>query len=223
MRNQNFLVATPVQRLLPSYSCVIFLLSLVIGMTIFFTGENQSLFLAINHQHALLPDQFWLAFNLFSYSKFLIVPTLLIILSFVWRRDKLPNVILLIILYFAVFAGLKHLIGEARPYMVLPEGSFFWINLYENSVKSAYLSFPSGHTGNMAIFAFSLNVLFFANKKGLQFLMLAMVVATALARICTGWHWPLDVLASGLIGYVLVKISFAINLKYFKRSNHAGY
>ena len=223
MSNQNFLTSTPVPRLLPVYSCVAFLLSLLIGVTVLFTGDNQSLFLAINHQHGLMPDQVWLAFNFFSYSKFFIVPMLLIILSFVWRRDKLPNVILLIILYFAVFAGLKHLIGEARPYIVLPEGSFYWVNLYENAVKSAYLSFPSGHTGNMAIFAFRLNVLFFSNKKGLQFLMLALVVATALARICTGWHWPLDVLASGLIGYILVKISFAINLNYFKRSNHASY
>ena len=75
----------------------------------------------------------------------------------------------------------------------------------------------------MAIFAFSLNILFFSNKKGLQFLMLALVIVTALARICTGWHWPLDVLASGLIGYLLVKICFVINLKYFKRKNHARY
>ena len=222
MKN-NFLITTPTQRLLPAYSVVAFLLSVVIGLTIWFTGSNHGLFLTINQQHDLMPDKFWLTFNLLSYSKFFILPMLLIILTFVWRRDKLANVILLIIVYFAVFAGLKHLIGEARPYMVLPEGSFFWINLYENAEKSAYVSFPSGHTGNMAIFAFSLNILFFSNKKGLQFLMLALVIVTALARICTGWHWPLDVLASGLIGYLLVKICFVINLKYFKRKNHARY
>jgi membrane-associated phospholipid phosphatase len=42
--------------------------------------------------------------------------------------------------------------------------------------------------------------------------MLFLVVLTALARICTGWHWPLDVIASGVIGYILVKIVFSLNL-----------
>jgi membrane-associated phospholipid phosphatase len=43
--------------------------------------------------------------------------------------------------------------------------------------------------------------------------MLLLLILTAFARICTGWHWPLDVIASGLIGYLLVKVCFAINLK----------
>ena len=52
---------------------------------------------------------------------------------------------------------------------------------------------------------------FFSNNKIGQFLMLLLVILTGLARICTGWHWPLDVIASGLIAYLLVKICFAFN------------
>ena len=120
---------------------------------------------------------------------------------------------LVIIAYFVVFAVLKAAVGEARPYIVLPEGSFFWLNHFEDAVKSAHKSFPSGHVGNMTVFAFSLSSMFFAYKKGLQFLMLLLVVVTGFARICTGWHWPLDVLASGLIGYLLVRVCFAIKFQ----------
>lgn len=200
---------------LQRHSCVILALAIISALIILISGSNQSLFLAINSQHDLLPNGFWLLFNFFSYSKFLLVPIILISLTYFKRRELLPNVVLTIIAYFVVFATLKHLIGEARPYIALPTNSFYWLNKYEDSVKSAYLSFPSGHTGNMAIFAFSLNILFFSNKRGLQFLMLLLVILTALARICTGWHWPLDVLTSGIIGYILVKICFAINLRKF--------
>lgn len=197
------------------YSAVIFGLFLLGALGIYFSGINHSLFLAINHQHALLPDNVWSFFNLLSYSKFFILPVLLLVITFCWRREKFANVILLVIAYYVVFAALKTAVGEARPYITLPLDSFYWLNHFENAVKSAHKSFPSGHTGNMAVFAFAISSLFFSRKMGLQFLMLLLVVVTALARICTGWHWPLDVLASGMIAYLLVKICLAINLTLF--------
>ena len=186
---------------------------LVLALGIWLSGSNQALFLAINHEHGILPNVIWGAFNLLSYSKFFILPILLIVLTFSLKRERILNVLLLVIAYYVVFAALKVAVGEARPYILLPEGSFFWLNYFEDAVKSAHKSFPSGHTGNMAVFVFAISNLFFVNKKGFQFLMLLLLILTAFARICTGWHWPLDVIASGLIGYLLVKVCFAINLK----------
>lgn len=214
MNNHTQLQKIATNKLQPQ-GIIFFILAIIGASAILVTGSNQSLFISINAQHGLLPDWLWLTFNFFSYSKFFLVPIILIALTYLKRRELLPNVVLTIVAYFIIFAALKHLVGEARPYMVLPEDSFYWLNRYEDAAKSAYLSFPSGHTGNMAIFAFSLNVLFFSNKRGLQFLMLILVVLTALARICTGWHWPLDVLTSGIIGYIIVKLCFAINLRKF--------
>lgn len=193
----------------------LFFVFLILALGIGFSGVNHNLFLVINSHHALLPDGIWLTFNFVSYSKYFILPILLLLITLSMRREKAANIVLLIIAYYIVFAILKKLVGEARPYIVLPEGSFYWLNHYENAVKSAYKSFPSGHTGNMAMFAFAISSMFFDNKKGLQFLMLLLVLFTAFARICTGWHWPLDVLASGLISYVLVKICLSINLSRF--------
>lgn len=222
--NEFSLITTKSQPLIPPYSLVLFLLSIAGGVFIWYSGLNQEVFLLINHQHGILPDDVWLAFNMLSYSKYFILPTLLILATILLRRDKLLNVILLIGAYFVLFAALKHLIGEARPYIVLPQDSFFWLNQYENAVKSAHLSFPSGHTGNVAVFAFGLNYLLFANKKWLQFLMFMLVIMVALARICTGWHWPLDVLASSLIGYVLVKIILAPDLRnLLRKKEHVRY
>ena len=187
----------------------VFFVFLILAVVIWINGSNHNLFLQINSQHSLLPDAVWEVFNFISYSKYFILPILLLVITFFKRRDKLVNIVLLIIAYYVVFALLKKLVGEARPFIVLAPDSFFWLNHYEDAAKSAYKSFPSGHTGNMAVFAFALSSMFFANKRILQFLVLLLVIITGLARICTGWHWPLDVLASGLIGYVLVKICLA--------------
>jgi|LauGreDrversion4_2_1035121.scaffolds.fasta_scaffold73140_3 membrane-associated phospholipid phosphatase len=195
------------------YNWGIFTGFLVLALGIWLSGSNQALFLAINHEHGILPNVIWGAFNLLSYSKFFILPILLIVLTFSLKREQILNVLLLVIAYYVVFAALKVAVGEARPYIVLPEGSFFWLNYFEDAFKSAHKSFPSGHTGNMAVFVFAVSNLFFVNKKGLQFAMLLLLILTAFARICTGWHWPLDVIASGLIGYLLVKLCFAIDIK----------
>ncbi|MEN9946769.1 MAG: hypothetical protein RLZZ293_1155 [Pseudomonadota bacterium] len=196
-----------------NYNWVIFILSLIGLIIIHQGGYNQSLFLTINHAHNLLPDQFWEFFNFIAYSRYFILASLLLLLVLWRRREYLVNVLLLIISYYLIFAGLKLACAEARPYVVLAADQFYWLNHFENATKSAYQSFPSGHAGNMAIFAFALSRLFFKDKLGLQFLMVLMVIFSALARICTGWHWPVDVIASGLIAYLLVQLAFAINFK----------
>jgi len=182
----------------------LFLGFVILALIIWLFKLNQPLFQYINSLHSLFPNVVWKGLNLISYAKFFILPILLLLITFVWRKDRIKQVIVLIIAYYLVFQCLKILFGEARPYMVLPEGSFFWINQFENSVKSAYQSFPSGHTGNMAIFVFALSSMF--DKKWLKVLLFLLLLLTGIARICTGWHWPLDVVASGLIGYVLVQI-----------------
>ena len=193
-------------------SALIFILFLILALGIFVSHSNQSLFLAINSFHALVPVEIWKFFNILSYRKYFILQILLLIITFIWRRNKLPNVMLLIIAYFVVFAGLKILFGEVRPYVVLDLNSFYWLNMYEDAVKSSHYSFPSGHVGNIAVFAFAISSMFFDKSKPLQFLMLLLVLVTGITRICTGWHWPLDVIASGLIGYLLVKICLSIKL-----------
>ncbi len=194
------------------HSTLIFTFFLILAIAIYKYNTNHSLFLTINSFHALLPVKFWEFINLISYRKYFILQVLLLVITFLWKRDRLLNVIALIMAYFVVFAALKIFFGEARPYIALDPNSFYWLNMYENAAKSAHQSFPSGHVGNMAVFAFAISSMFFDKSKLLQFLMLLLVLISGITRICTGWHWPLDVIASGLIGYLLVKICFSIRL-----------
>ena len=183
-----------------------FSLFLIATIGIWLANWNQKLFYIINSWHTFLPNQVWEGFNLIAYSKYFLLPAILLLITAIWRKEKLMRVVILVIAFYAIFYVLKVVIGEERPYVLLDQSTFFWLNNHQDAAKVAYKSFPSGHTGNMAIFVFALNSLFFANKWFIRLVLFLLLVATALARVCTGWHWPLDVLASGLIGYLLVRI-----------------
>lgn len=210
-------------KLITWYSIILFIMFTIVSIYIYTEQLNQELFLYINSHHDIIPNEVWQYADMITYSKYFIIPATLILITLLAKRDYFINVIVLIVTYFIVFTVLKHFFHEARPYVVLPVNSFYWLNQFEETTKSAYLSFPSGHTGNIAIFAFAMNIMFFDKNKVMQFAMLLLIIFIALARICTGWHWPLDVLASGLIGYILTKIVFAINFKNLTRKKNAYY
>lgn len=177
------------------YNLAIITLLLIVFIWLF--QLNQVWFYKINSMHKVLPIQIWEALNLVSYAKFAILPIILVISSFLFCKNKLLNVVLLIGVFYIFFYGLKVLIAEPRPYIALPADSFFWLNQFEDSSKSAYKSFPSGHVGNAAIFVFSLIQLFFSNSSLMKILLFAFLFLVGLSRICTAgigqWiYWQVD-------------------------------
>ncbi len=188
--------------------------TIIAVLIIWLGGFNQSLFLAINSKHGVLPDAIWDIFNFIAEPKYYILSIILIVITFLFRREFTIRVGVLIIAYYVIFWLLKIVIGEARPFAVLPLDSFHWINyLGEKSGKAAYKSFPSGHTGVVTIFVFTSIKLFCQNKLWLRVLLFLFLIMVMFARICTGWHWPLDVLASAVIAYILVKICLCVGKK----------
>ncbi len=190
-----------------------FILVLLGTLAIWATGQNHPLFFKINAYYTIYPDSVWDTLNFISAPRNNILPVILFVLTVFFRRDKLIRVIILLVAYYAVFYLLKIGVHEARPYIQFNPLDFHWIpeNIGTNA-KSAYRSFPSGHTGNTAVFVFAVAYLFLQSKpltwykKALQVLLFLFLVLTMLARICTGWHFPLDVLTAGMIGYLLVAI-----------------
>lgn len=194
-----------------------FMLVFILAILIWSLNLNQPLFYVINAHYNTIPADVWEILNLIAYSKAFILPGILIALTFFFKKQELKNVLILIASYYLIFMLLKNLTYEARPFMVLPENSFYWLNHYEDSVNSAYKSFPSGHTGLAAIFVFAVAELFFPKSKFAKAILLIPLICVAIARICTGWHWPLDVLASSLIGYTLVQLFLSKKYKIIKK------
>jgi len=189
---------------LKNYGLFSLVLLATIGLWLF--NWNQKLFYIINSWHTILPNQVWEWINIITYSKYFILAGILLIVTAIWRRAQLIRVVILIVAFYVIFYVLKIIIGYPRPYVILDSSTFFWLNTHGDYVKVAYKSFPSGHVGNVAVFIFALNSLFFANRWWIRGALFLLLIITALARICTGWHWPIDVLASGLIAYLLVRI-----------------
>ncbi len=193
----------------------LFMAFLLFAIAIAVFHLNLPLFMAINNLHTVLPDFVWLVLNSVTHTKYAVLAAILFLLTLIFRRDKLRQVVILIVAFYVLFVVLKIFVGEARPYIVIPEGTFFWlkpdgsflgISLSEDIAASAYRSFPSGHVGQTAVFVFAIINLFFPRNMAAKIIFFLFLLLIGFARICTGWHWPLDVVASGLIAYALVKL-----------------
>ncbi len=190
----------------------LFFVAGILLLAIWLTDTNHALFFTINAEHSLLPTFIWQALIFISWEKIGILPIILLVITWFFRRDKILNVVLLIVTYYALFYLLKISIHEARPFIQHDTSTFFWLPQSDVQTRS-YRSFPSGHAGNMAIFVFTLSYFFGQNRLWLRVLLIALLIFTMLAQICTGWHFPIDVLGSALIGFVLTEFCLHFNWK----------
>ncbi len=186
----------------------LFLCTFIATLIIWITGLNGPLFLLINAQYNLVPVFFWETLNSLSDPHAGILPLILLIVTCCFRREKLLNVVILILAYYVVFQLLKTGIHSPRPYAVYGLGDFFWIPQATPHFSKAVAlrSFPSGHTGEAAIFVFASIHLWAEHKRWLRVLFTLFLVLVMLARICTGWHFPLDVLCGAMFGFLLTEL-----------------
>jgi membrane-associated phospholipid phosphatase len=185
-----------------------FIAIFIATVLIWLASLNNPLFLFINQGFKLLPLSFWNTINNLSNPSYGIL-SLILLISCCFRREKLLNIVMLIIAYYIIFQFLKTIIHSPRPYIVYNAGEFFWIPLSSSDFSQAagMRSFPSGHTGQAAIFVFASIHLWAENKRlWLRTLFIAFLGIVMLTRLCTGWHFPLDVLTGALLGFVLTEI-----------------
>jgi undecaprenyl-diphosphatase len=95
------------------------------------------------------------------------------------------------------------IIYRPRPFISLPN------NIIESwkLIWSAWPSFPSGHVRDTAV---AMTVLSAFMPKRLRWAMAAFAVFIAWTRVYVGAHYPTDVIAGLVIGYLIGKISLGV-------------
>lgn len=163
---------------------------------------NQSVFLLINRYHCSFIDKLMLFFS-YTGNGFSLAVVILVLLA-IFDRKKMMRVFLTVLLA-GVFGGvlvylLKWKIDALRPLAIFPQAHFLGEPL-------KYGSFPSGHTQ----LAFSTAVVLAKEYKKTRNFFYLWAFIVGYSRIYVGAHFPLDVIAGSVIGYLSGKFIILYN------------
>ncbi|WP_455218429.1 phosphatase PAP2 family protein [Kaarinaea lacus] len=164
------------------------------GLTItWLSDSNENLFLLLNSlgksdggalfwANATILGDTLMAFTLLS--------------LFVRRRPDVIWALLIAALFAALWVhGLKYVIGEARPGAVLAKDV---INVIGVSLRGG--SFPSGHTTTAFVLAGVICLL--RVNPVISWLAIGLATLAGIARAVVGAHWPIDIFAGALGGWL---------------------
>lgn len=166
--------------------------SLCLLLAIFATDSNKSLFLAINYISHVTGDTLWANLTLLGDALVVFV----LILCFAGRRPDIVWALLVTALLTALAThGLKHLLSVPRPPAVLALDAFHIIG---PAFKAS--SFPSGHTATA--FAFAGTVCLLLRRPAITVSLICVATLVGISRIVVGVHWPMDVLAGAVLGWL---------------------
>jgi len=166
--------------------CLIFVIQL--------SGTNRSLFFLLNELAAGFGDKFWSLLTCLANG----LVAFVLLLPWIHRKPQYIWAVLIASLLFTVFGqAIKHLTHLPRPPAVLSPDEFLLIGpaLKQNA-------FPSGHASTAFILGgvFSLTT----NKKWVRILLIFFASWVAFSRVAVGVHWPRDVIAGAILGWVFV-------------------
>ncbi|MEW6765708.1 MAG: phosphatase PAP2 family protein [Pseudomonadota bacterium] len=173
-------------------------------------GTNINAFFAIN-AWGVGAENFWAGITLAGDT----AVTAVLLLPFVWRRPQ--------VVWAAVLAGivatmlvhdLKPALSVVRPAGVYPEGL---VHVIGHELRSN--SFPSGHAASYFTIAGAVALALRLPLWGVV-AMFALAAFGAISRSVVGAHWPQDILAGALIGWLAAGMGwrlsqcFPVNLRW---------
>ena len=181
-------------------------------------GNNIDVFFAFNGLSAslgleknLLWNGFWGGMSLLADT----LPAVVLLLPLVWRRPDLVWLgVLAGIVATLVVHDLKPALNIMRPAGVYPE---HLIHIIGHTLHGR--AFPSGHATTAFATAAAIALGLRASWKWLLFAAL-LAASPALSRMMVGAHWPQDILAGALIGWLAAGVGmrllrcFPLNLRF---------
>ena len=169
---------------------------------------DYSLFFLINRlPHPLWADTIFLFFSFYPLLMWLFIGSL-----FLWyefsraKRFFVPLLVSLIVSGVLISVVLKPFFARSRPDIIHTN------QVVVVSEKSSWVpwnidySFPSGHAGIAIAGATILGI----QKKTYRKFFFLFALLTCFSRIYLGKHYPLDVLAGGLVGYAIAFLSLRL-------------
>lgn len=177
---------------------VFFLSFLFLALSDFFTFLQQidlRILEAINHNRIQYLDPFFIFITNIATVTTYSAPVILLLYSYIKKIFLLQRkswlVFIPLISTSAIIDSLKHIVNRTRPFITHPS--------IHNLVNVTTASFPSGHTGEVFVFATTVTLLF-SEKKWCMVIVWFWALLVAYTRLVLGVHYPSDVLASVIIG-----------------------
>ncbi len=173
---------------------------------LWYTDNNAFIFFIINALAIYNLNDFW--------EYITVLGDALILLSFLafFLKRFFPWVVtglIAAIISATVVQLMKHGLDIDRPFSILDKS-----DLYIIGNPLSHKSFPSGHTAS--IFVFSTVIFLLAKSKIISALTLLLAIIVGFSRVVIGAHWPLDILAGAIIGWLSVYIAILITSKIKK-------
>ncbi len=144
---------------------------------------------------------FWVVLTFFADG----LVSFIILLPWIKKKPQLIWAVLLAAILFTIFGqGIKRVVDVARPPQVLSSDVFHMIG-----PDWGQHAFPSGHAA--MIFMLAGAFVFTISRTWLRWLLIVFASLVALSRVVVGVHWPLDVLAGAVIGWVGVWVGLLLS------------
>ena len=157
------------------------------------TGLNAQLFLFFNKAHDLTGDRFWAIVTLFGDG---LVAAVLLFPFLKKRPDIIWSVLIASLIYMIILHSLKRIMDVSRPAGALSADTFHVIGR-----RLTKYAFPSGHT--TTIFTLVGVIAFTIRKNSVYVWGLIFAILVGFSRVAVGAHWPVDVLAGAMLGWII--------------------
>lgn len=171
-------------------------------------GLNDTLSLALNSLVGRSPIGDALIGFFATYLAFVLVAVALYALYRAhWPRDKKIRAFLVVavstvVARYGVVEAIRAVYPNPRPFVALSE--------IRPLFTDASFSFPSGHAS--FFFALAAAIYCYDKKLGLWFAVAALLMG--IGRVMAGVHYPADILAGAVVGYVIATVVHCLSERY---------